>query len=125
MQSTNQTTAIFGDGVTCNTPAQLAEYLQGVPAAQPGAAVNTERHISYGQAQACKILAFVRMGKSSTFETMANDLLEGKAIHPVHAASIEREVLRLHSEICTHEGAVKQANVHLKAVFAEHGFSLT
>ena len=123
MQSTLQTAAIFGDGVTCQTPAQLEEYLQGISDSKAGDAVDTQRSMSYGHAQACKILAFARMGKTSTLEPMAKELLEGKTIHPMQFAKMERDVLRMHSEICVDEGAVNQANVHLKAIFAEHGFS--
>jgi hypothetical protein len=122
MQSSFQTTAIFGDGVTCQTPDELEEYLQGISETKPSATVGTQRRISYGHAQACKILAFARMGKPSSFEAMAQSLLEGKTIHPMHAAQMEREVLRLHSEICIDERAANLANVHLKALFAEHGF---
>lgn len=123
MQSSFQTTAIFGDGVTCQTPDELEEYLQGISETKPSATVDAQRRISYGHALACKILAFARMGKPTSFVAMAEALLEGKTIHPMHAAQMEREVLRLHSEICVDEGAVNQANVHLKAIFAEHGFS--
>lgn len=78
------------------------------------------RSMTYGDGQAIKILAADRMGLSPERLEDAKRLLEGKAIHPIVFAEIEREATRVHNIFAEDPGLLDKANAHGMAIAEEY-----
>lgn len=80
--------------------------------------------LTYGQCQAVKVLVAQRLGLSPSSTDDAVKLMQGSPVHPMQAASVEREASKIHSALAAGDASkVAQANVVGEQVLAEYGFA--
>lgn len=82
-----------------------------------------KKPMNYGQSQALKVVAAHRMGLNPSCVNNAIAILMGLPVHPMFAASVEREATRIHNELALDESRVREANGHVANVMAEYGFA--
>ena len=82
----------------------------------------TEKRMNYGQCQAIKVLAAHRMNLDPACVADATAMMLGIAVHPMAAASVEREACRIHNALALDETSVRAANGHVANLKAEYGF---
>ena len=83
----------------------------------------TKKTMNYGQCQAVKVLAAHRIGLNPSCVDDAIALMMGRPVHPVIAASVEREAARIHNELAQDGSTVSTATTHVHALMAEYGFA--
>lgn len=75
--------------------------------------------MNYGQQQAIMVLAGERLGFPMATAAHARVTLEGKPVHPMHGAAVEKEATELHNKIRAQADLVTQANKHCADLIAE------
>ncbi|MEJ6002546.1 hypothetical protein [Paucibacter soli] len=86
--------------------------------------MSTTKQMSYGGANAVKILAAERMGITVALSDLAKSLLRGEAVDPSAGVAIEREAVRLHNAIRKDGTRLPVANRHAQDVLMEYGFEI-
>lgn len=76
--------------------------------------------MNYGQSQAVMVLAGERMGYPMANAGNARAVLEGKPVHVMFGAAIEKEAAELHNKIRKRVDLVNQANKHCTDLIAEY-----
>lgn len=79
--------------------------------------------MNYGQSQAVMVLAGERMGYPMANADNARAVLEGKPMHVMFGAAIEKEATELHNKLRTQGELVNQANKHCADLIAEYGLT--
>ena len=81
-----------------------------------------QKQMTYGDGQALMVLAAERMGLSPAMVEDAKKLLAGEAVHPIFWAAISQEACRMNDQLRHDAKLIEEANGHVKALMAEHGF---
>lgn len=80
--------------------------------------------LTYGQCQAVKVLVAQRLGLAPTCTDDAVKLMQGVPVHPMQAASVDREAASIHNTLAAGDPSkVDQANVAGNQVLTEYGFA--
>jgi hypothetical protein len=79
---------------------------------------------TYGDSIAVMILVGERLNLNPSHVEDAKRQLNGGAIHPITAASMEKESVRLNSSMALDENAVRKANLYVEVVMEEYGFDV-
>ena len=82
-----------------------------------------KKPMNYGQCQAIKVLAAHRMNLDPACVADATAMMQGASVHPMAAASVEREACRIHNALALDETSVRAANGHVATLMAEYGFA--
>jgi len=81
------------------------------------------RPITYGESNALMILVAETMGLAPALVDAARQLLQGKPLHPMTGASMEREAVRIHDLVRERgESAITQANLLADRLKDEYQF---
>ena len=85
-------------------------------------AVTAKRKMTYGDAQAIKVLAAERLGLEVWCVDTARAMLRGDPVHAMRSAAVSAEGHRVHNQLCGDARKVSAANIHSEAIRAEYGF---
>lgn len=86
--------------------------------------MNSLKKPSYGDCVAAMILAAPAIDVPSKFADNAKRQLQGESIHPMVAAAMEKESIRLNELARSSPERLKQANELAMAQLKSHGFAL-
>lgn len=81
------------------------------------------KKMSYGDAEALKVLVAERLGFNPTCVEVAKDQLMGKPIHPIKAAQVSKVATDFHNRISVDENVVASANKMIVNLMSEYGFA--
>lgn len=80
--------------------------------------------MTYGDAQALKVLAAERMGLNPSCIQIAHDQLNGKPIHPMLSAQLGKAADEIHNQLASDENMVARANEVIKEIMTKYGFNM-
>lgn len=72
--------------------------------------------MTYGDAQALKVLAAERMGLNPSCIQIAHDQLNGKPVHPMLSAQLSKAADAIHNQLASDENMVAHANEVIKEI---------
>lgn len=72
--------------------------------------------MTYGDAQALKVLAAERMGLNPSCIQIAHDQLNGKPVHPMLSAQLGKAADAVHNQLSSDENMVARANDVIKEI---------
>jgi hypothetical protein len=70
----------------------------------------SKKEMTYGDAQALKVLAAERLGLNPSCVDIAKDQLNGKPVHPMLSAQLDKSATDMHNKIAADETLVARAN---------------
>ncbi len=70
----------------------------------------SKKEMTYGDAQALKVLAAERLGLNPSCVDIAKDQLNGKPVHPMLSAQLDKAATNAHNQIAADETLVARAN---------------
>ncbi|ENZ77962.1 MULTISPECIES: hypothetical protein [Ralstonia] len=84
---------------------------------------NTLKPMNYGHGMSIMILVGEKMNLSPTHTEDAKQDLEGGSAHPMTAAAMEREAVRLNDLLRHDASLIAQANAHAQDLKVQYGFA--
>lgn len=82
----------------------------------------TNRAFQYGHGHAIMILVAEMMGLSPSSVADAKQLLDGKEVHPMTGAAMEREAIRVNDLLRSDPEQIAVANRHAEQLKVQYGF---